>query len=71
MLIEVKKLNYTGTSYAPTSEDALINTSLIQSVVPVETRRTEPCVRIQFADGSTMECVGRVKDFIRKDKRDV
>ena len=63
MLIPVKMLKYRVGGYAPTRQEAYVNTDFIVSITPVETRCTEPCVSILLAGGEKIECVGKPEDF--------
>lgn len=64
-LKKVRVLNYDRDyAYAPPADDAVINTDEIQSIVPVETRRSERCVSVRFRDGKTLTCIGVPDDFI-------
>jgi len=51
-------------AYAPPAEDAVIQTNELIMVTQSETRRSEPCVRLLFRDGSQMDCLGRPQDFL-------
>ncbi len=65
MLIRVKRLNYNCQyTYAPPSEDAVINLIDVRSVIATDARGIGPFVLVTFRDGSIMTCHGVPGDFV-------
>lgn len=65
MMKKVRRIDYNAPcTYAPLTTDAVVNTEEISRVFSIETRRTEPCVRLVFRDGGKMDCVGTAEDFL-------
>lgn len=65
MMKKVRRIDYDAPcAFAPLTTDAVVNTDDISRVFPIETRRTEACVRVVFRDGGKMDCVGTVEDFL-------
>lgn len=65
MMRKVKKLNWDRATFAPFAEEAVVNLDDISRIeIDDRTRRTEPCVRLTFRDGGTMQCLGKPEDFL-------
>lgn len=68
MLKLVKYLDYSGNyAYAPPTLEAVIDTAEIQRVTPIlpeNSRSSYALVKIRFKDGSIMDVVGYVRDFV-------
>lgn len=65
MLIKVKWQNWEANfSYAPPTEDAVINTDDVARAVPAESRGSGPFTRVTFRDGSSMTVLGTPEQFL-------
>lgn len=71
MFVVVTRLAYERPhSFAPPEVDGLINLNHVLRVLPVETRHSEPCVRIWFSRNEWWDCVGTIDDFWRPQERE-
>lgn len=67
MLLRLTKLDYEAAyAFVPPIKSVLVDSSLIISVEPIETRRIEKCVRIHQLGGVIYDCVGTVEEIMEK-----
>lgn len=66
-LLKLEALNYnTNYTYAPPTEIILIAIEDISSVIPVSTRRCEPCSQITMKNGKRHHVIGSPSEIYDK-----